>query len=120
MTLDQRQGSAPWFVREQRGRRCQIRPASRAGWILTSLYVLAMVAASSLLMLRDPPRPIEIIAWLAIALGMTAAFVLTALRTSEPILMSAPASKANPRRDIAIALLAASAIVGASLLGLTG
>ena len=109
-----------WFVREVHGRRCKLRPQSRAGWLLTAAYFLAMVAGSLFLATRDDPTAEELILWALLSVAMTLAFVLTAWRTSasvDPPVASTPASTRHPWRDLGVALLAALAIIGAALLG---
>ena len=119
MTIQAR-GDAPWFVRESRGLRCNLRPSSRAGWLITILYALTVTGMSVLLLTREEAGAVELVSWGLMTAAMTVAFLVTAWRTSEPAgdARSCGAKDAgNPKRAVVIALLSAVAIIGAALLG---
>ena len=111
----------PWFVRVKLGRRCEMRPNSRAGWLLTAAYALAMIGLGLALIAIDDPAPVVWIGWIVLCLAITSAFLLTAWRTSAPVDACAPgrSTKApdHQLQSVVVALLGAAAIVGAAFLG---
>ena len=113
---------SPWFARVKSGGRCELRPYSRAGWLLTAAYALALIAVGLFAYLREDPTTAEWISWTAISLAMTFAFLLIAWRTSARIESAAPSagpkSPHNPAVALIIALLTTGAIIGAAFLGI--
>ena len=121
MMTRQKTGRAPWFARVKYGRRCELRPYARAGWLLTAAYAIALVALSVLLVARDEPSMAEWIIWASVTATMTFAFILTAWRTSEVVPASASCESKSPisgTRSILIALATAALIIGGAWLGI--
>src|SRR5688572_19592276 len=75
----------PWFAKTKVGRRCEIRPYSRAGWLLTAAYAAVMLAMGLSLMTIDEPAPAIWVSWAVVSLAITFAFLLTAWRTSATV-----------------------------------
>ena len=109
----------PWFAKTKVGSRCEIRPYSRAGWILTAAYAVAMLGMGLSLMTIDEPAPFVWISWVVLSAAITFAFLLTAWRTSATVdaCESGRSAKANGQRQIILSLLAAAAIIGAAFFG---
>jgi hypothetical protein len=93
MTTNHLAGSPPWFARVKQGRRCELRPYARAGWLLTGGYAAVMIALGILLLLRDHPSVVLWISWGAVMVTVTAAYLIIAWRTSE--VMEAGAERAS-------------------------
>jgi hypothetical protein len=112
-------GSRPWFFRIRHGGRLELRPNSRAGWFVTAAYAVAMVAISVLLLARHEAGPAEWIGWALLSMAMTAAFIVTAWRTSVPVAADEACGRNTGQRarlKILVALASAALIiVGASL-----
>ena len=115
-------GSAPWFVRVKKGRRCNLRPSSRAGWLITGLYALAMTSLSLLLLIgeREPPT-VMLVGWAVVATAMTIAFLIIAWRTSEPLETAGEkcqtgAAPAKRQERLGLAILSAATIIAGALL----
>ncbi|HET9428518.1 MAG TPA: hypothetical protein VFO69_09190 [Allosphingosinicella sp.] len=112
-------GSRPWFVRVKRGCGCNLRPNTRAGWLITGLYVLAMTGLSLLLLSGDAePATSMIVGWAVVATAMTVAFLAIAWRTSETLSSAAGAcparAGASRAKTIGIAIAAAGIILAAA------
>ena len=90
---------SPWFARVKNGARCELRPYSRAGWLLTAAYALGLIALGLVVYLREEPTTAEWVSWTAISLAMTCAFLLIAWRTSASV-ESGPLRLAPSRRII--------------------
>lgn len=114
----------PWFVRVKSGRRCDLRPASLAGWLITLLYGIAVGAISLYFLERAEPSAVEIAAWAALMSAATFLYLLTAWRTAAVVTregIGCPAPKATGaevKRTLLIAVATAAAIIGAALLGI--
>ena len=112
----------PWFAKTMVGSRCEIRPYSRAGWLLTAAYAVAMLGMGLSLMTIDEPAPAIWISWAVVSLAITFAFLLTAWRTSATVDACAPGrSGKGPNsqlQSIILSLLAAAAIIGAAFFGI--
>ncbi|MGQ0558946.1 MAG: hypothetical protein ACT4OE_05085 [Sphingosinicella sp.] len=114
----------PWFVRKGSRYGCQLSPASPAGWLLTTLYILFAAGISWLLVGRgEPPAVIEWSAWALLLAASTFAFLLTAWRTSE--VRQSDVCQANSQggrsdaiRPILLSIAVAVLILGAALLGI--
>ena len=116
-------GSAPWFVRVKKGRRCNLRPSSRAGWLITGLYALAMTSLSLLLLIgeREPPT-VMLVGWAVVATAMTIAFLIIAWRTSEAVETAGVkcqtgAAPGKRQERLGLAILSAATIIAGALLG---
>jgi len=109
----------PWFVRVKLGRRCEMRPNSRAGWLLTTAYALAMIGLGLSLTAIDDPAPVVWIGWIVLSLAITSAFLLTAWRTSATVEAPGRSARAsnNQLHSIIVSLVAAAAIIGAAFFG---
>ena len=114
--------SRAWFVRVKKGRHCNMTPNSLAGWLITGLYLVAMIGLSVFLLAGDEPAIAEIISWAVVTAAMTAAFLIIAWRTSEPAAAAGfgvrGAGVSKPDHKIVIALLSAAAIIGGAALGI--
>ena len=103
------------------GKRCEIRPYSRAGWLLTAAYALVMLGMGFSLMFMDEPAPVVWISWIVLSLAITFAFLLTAWRTSatvHPWAAGRSRKASNSQlQSIILSLLAAAAIIGAAFFG---
>lgn len=111
-----------WFVRVKKGRRCELRPHARAGWLITVLFALAVAGFSLLLLARDEPSVAALIAWGVLTAAMTAAFLLIAWRSSVridpgPDACGAKGWRSDPRLALVASVLAALALIGAALIG---
>lgn len=115
--------SAPWFVRVKNGRRCNLRPSSRAGWLVTGLYALAMAGLSLLLLAGErEPATLMLVAWAVVTTAMTIAFLLIAWRTSETVDSAdrkcRPGATPGKREErLGLAILSAAFILAGALLG---
>jgi hypothetical protein len=111
----------PWFAKVKVGRRCEIRPYSRAGWLLTVAYAVAMLGMGLSLMTIEEPAPAVWISWIVISLAITFAFLLTAWRTSATVDACAPGRSGkgpnSQAQSIILSLLAAAGIIGAAFFG---
>ena len=116
-------GSAPWFVRVKKGRRCNLRPSSRAGWLITGLYALAMSGLSLLLLIGGgEPTTLMLVGWAVVATAMTIAFLVIAWRTSEAVetvgvKCRTGAAPGRRQERLGLAILSAATIIAGALLG---
>jgi hypothetical protein len=115
--------SAPWFVRVKKGRRCNLRPFSRAGWLVTGLYAVAMAGLSLLLLVGErEPATLMLVAWAVVTTAMTIAFLVIAWRTSEAVEatdMKCRTGAISGKREerLGLAILSAAFIIAGALLG---
>ena len=114
--------SAPWFVQVKKGRRCNLRPSSRAGWLITGLYALAMTGLSLLLLVGETePATFMLVGWAVVATAMTVAFLVIAWRTSEAVQSAdmkcrAEATPGKREGRLGLAILSAATIIAGALL----
>ena len=74
-------GGKAWFVRRKKGSRCDLKPVSREGFLLTAVYALWVTGVCWFFAERDVGAAM-LVAWITLILAATFLFILTAWRMS--------------------------------------
>jgi hypothetical protein len=74
-------GGKAWFVRRKTGSRCDLKPVSREGFLLTAAYAVCVSGISWFFAERAVGVAV-VVAWITLILAATFLFILTAWRMS--------------------------------------